>query len=333
MQKVEEQNYQQQFHDHARVNVSQVNELILASLSEFRKERLVKILKDNGLDHVGEKDQLLKLLQISLYRNQVDTENIKERILNWETWSRRHTYFFDLDGLLPSHQELLNSIPDEYKQLLNKSRQFSIPLKRQVDSILIDEKSVKVFMSEPATVELREESEDEYNEGLRKYAYRDVRIRKVFYFELNLESGASFISIPAIQTRSKYSKEVEAVLVAVRKIFPEINLAKVQIRKSISTIRMLENIINKGLDVNLGNLTAALRMKNKNSLTDKNVPKEVAKIINDGHLEEGIFEVDDLDSKTICSMRIYKDSRLGIFRDLDEEEYRYVCELVTDQSL
>lgn len=79
-------------------------------------------------------------------------------------------------------------------------------------------------------------------------------------------------------------------------------------------------------------IKAAFRTKNSKSLTDKETPKEIVKLINEGHLEEGIFEVGDLDLKAIRSMRIYKDSRLGIFRDLEEEEYRYVCELVTEQS-
>lgn len=332
MQKIEEQKYQQHQSGRIDAEASNTNELILASLSEFRKERLVQILKDNGLDHTGEKEQLLKLLEISIYRNQVDVENIKERILNWEIWSRRHTYFFEIDGQLPTLEDLTKSIPGDYAHLLNNNRKFTVPLKRQVDSISINKQLVKVFLSEPAIIEVREESEDEYNDGLKKYAYRNVRIRKIFYFELNLETGSVFTSIPAIQTRSKYSQELEAVLATIKKIIPTINLKKLQIKKSISTVRMLDNITNKGLDVSMGYLTAGLRMKNKKSLTDKEVPKEVTKIINDGHLEEGIFEVDDLDSKAICTMRIYKDSRLGIFRDLDEEEYRYVCELVTEQS-
>lgn len=332
MQKIEEQKYNQPIIINQIDDDSNIINLIVGSLSGFRKDRLVQILKDNGLDHFGEKDNLLQLLQISLYKKQVDIENIKERILSWEIWSRRHTYFFEIDGKIPTADEVKKSISIEYANLVNNNRKFRVPFGRQVESIFIDDNVVRIFMNESALVEVREESEDEYNNGIRKKAYRVVQVRKVFYFELNLKTGAVFISIPAIQTHGKYPKELESVLNTLRKILPNLVFVKVQIRKSILAVRALDNITNKGLDVNVGGtLTAALRMKNKKSLTDKEVPKEVTKIINDGYLEEGIFEVDDLDSKSICSMRIYKDSRLGIFKDLDEDEYRYVCELVAQQ--
>ncbi len=308
---------------------------IIYALNNFRKERLAYILEQSGFETDGEKEHLIRHITIALHKGTMDLEFVKDCVLSWEPWSRRHVFFFRHDELQQLDLEtIVQEIPKEYRHLVGRDRRYLNSMKIEVESIEISPSKLKMFMRAPALIEIREQSEDEFghDNGLKKYAYRDVKIRKIYVFELDIISGTGFVSIPSIQSKSKYTKEAELVLKFVNRIFPSLSLNKIQIRDSISNLRLLENIKNKGLDVHMGELKALFRSTSKKDLADEDIPEEVSKIIDENHLEEGIFEVGDLELKKICSMRIYKDSRLGIFRDIDEDEFRYVCETVLNNT-
>lgn len=316
-----------------KVEQPDLERVLLDAAELLTKPKLVSLLKEQGFPTSGTKSELLLLLNHAAISNSFAFDFLKETILSSEAWSHRHTYNFQTNfkDVDPTKPEAF--IESGFLSAINRPRKFLVPLKRQIDSIQLRDGALKIYLCAPAYYERDEPHEnfDRAEENLKFYATRKIYVRKVYYFELNLMTGMGFLSIPAMQAHGKYSKELELVEDLLKEVLPAIELKKLNIQSAIPKLRQFEDVLNKGLNLLYPDFKATLRTTSKKPLVNEKSPNELKKLVEKSFQEEGVFEAYEKQD-SICNFRIYKDQRLGTFKDLNEEEYRRVLGLVLDNA-